>query len=784
MKLQEAIKNIKGISIPGNIEVARTIALKFQILVPELIINNKKDGFQFEIRIIPINELNINLRDEINGTGRYVYFKLDENGTGILASSHQHYLYSFACYLIDYQLDSKVEEFTSGKIVIPSFDWQRITYDYFLTQEGRIQKDFNRQTYIENIARLGFTHLEINGLAFRNALESGPKSKSYPLGETYPMFYTYCPALDQFVSSRLNKGIYPEDYLSANLKYLKENARLAREYGLSPGLLCFEPRSVPEKFFDKYPMLRGARIDHPFRSFKPRYTMTLTHPKVREHYSEMLTKIMEEVPELSYMSIWTNDSGAGFEHTKSLYVGRNGGAYLIREWKDDDEIAKLAGENALRFFKFLRDAGAKINPDFRIITRLESFYGEHDVVWNGLENRLEVEAGSLIQRGWDMPYAHPKYPDSTEINAGTVYHQGFDKAENDKIAELKAKGSAAHFYNCSGPHSMFEPLLGIPYPKLTWQRLRTLYNNNVEYIAHTGGTFPPELVPFNINHEIMRDFQFNPNLDINGCVKYYAIKWANKFADNLIETWELAEEAILGFPNLTPLYSTFGFTWYRLWARPFVPNIEAIPQNERDYYEKFMCTTPHNPNNIDLSRDVLFRVLSPGKCEVDIERIDKNVWGPLDKAINILKLIINSAENKLESDNIILDQYIRLRSLRCWFMTQRNVAAWVVGVYGYMDANNMDAKYMDAKTKTKTNYCNILKDSIEKEIENSVELIRLFDSPVEFMAMAGEGETKLMYGKNLRDNLSRRIDLMQKHIDDEPFIDHNYIERNAGKMIE
>jgi hypothetical protein len=26
-----------------------------------------------------------------------------------------------------------------------------------------------------------------------------------------------------------------------------------------------------------------------------------------------------------------------------------------------------------------------------------------------------------------------------------------------------------------------------------------------------------------------------------------------------------------------PLVSNFGFVWYRLWIRPFVPDIEAIP---------------------------------------------------------------------------------------------------------------------------------------------------------------------------------------------------------------
>jgi hypothetical protein len=155
---------------------------------------------------------------------------------------------------------------------------------------------------------------------------------------------------------------------------------LVVKFGLVPGLFCFEPRSVPEKFFEQYPMLRGARVDHPFRSFQPRYNMTITHPMVQAHYAEMVEQLLIEVPELGFLSVWTNDSGAGFEYTKSLYVGRNGGPYLIREWNDDADIARVAGGNVVQFLRGLRDAGRLRNAAFRVLTRMESFYGEHDTV--------------------------------------------------------------------------------------------------------------------------------------------------------------------------------------------------------------------------------------------------------------------------------------------------------------------------------------------------------------------------------------------------------------------
>ena len=53
------------------------------------------------------------------------------------------------------------------------------------------------------------------------------------------------------------------------------------------------------------------------------------------------------------------------EYTTTLYAGRNGGAYLIREWRKEDAFAKAAGENVLRYYRLLRDAASEINPEFR-----------------------------------------------------------------------------------------------------------------------------------------------------------------------------------------------------------------------------------------------------------------------------------------------------------------------------------------------------------------------------------------------------------------------------------
>jgi hypothetical protein len=177
---------------------------------------------------------------------------------------------------------------------------------------------------------------------------------------------------------------------------------------------------------------------------------------------------------------------------------------------------------------------------------------------------------------------------------------------------------------------------------------------------------------------------------------------------------------------------------------------------------------------VDLSRDVLFRLTTPEKSRLDVERIDRHVWNPLDEAIRILGDIRGDACRRSGNGNVIQDQHIRLLALRSWLMTQRNVAAWIAGVYGYMESNQ------DSEKKKHRDY---LKDMMGKEIENTRQLMEILDSGIEFMAMTDLDETPLIHGDNLKYLLEERIRLMKEHVDDEPFIDHDYMMRRAGELI-
>jgi len=697
---------------------------------------------------------------EIPSGGDWVLINVDENQCLWLLSSKPYYLYTAFSFLVENLADRDQSDLQPWVRPI-SFSVEKSTFDLFLTQYARLLRGLDRERYIREYARLGFSHVEVNALAFPSPYEKGVK------GEFYPDFYTYCPALDQFASSRLNRGIFPQEYLWANLEQLKENSRLALKFGLVPGLLCFEPRSVPESLFEKYPTLRGARVDHPFRSFKPRYNLSIVHPLVQKHYAELLTNLMTEVPELGFLAIWSNDSGAGFEHTKSLYVGRNGGAYLIREWKDDEEIAKAAASNIIQFFRLLRDAGSRINPDFRVITRLESFYGENSYLWPQLEDRIDVEVSSLLVKGWESNYPHPQYRDLKVL--GSALHNSLHEKEKEPMEELGSRNSRSYFYHSFGSHTNHEPLLGIPFPWLTCEKLQAASRLGIPNLAHIGGIHPPDKVPFAVNQEIFRCFQLDSSLDIDKAVFDIALNYAgDEHADDLAKGWKLIEQAIRSFVPLS-IYSHYGVVWQRLLVRPLVPDIGRIPEKKRAYYERFMCTSVHNPNKVDLAKDVLFDLITKEYAQKAFTRIDENVWNPIGSAIELfyrkMDETLNSGDKKAGA--VFQDQYHRARALRCLYATLRNTAVWIYAVHEYLDSTDPGSRAD----------CRRLLDAMMKqEIQNCRELLELWETArVEWMIISDAEETAFIHGENFPQLLKKKIDLMEKHRNDEPFVDPDYM---------
>lgn len=691
-------------------------------------------------------------------TDPWMMFQVTGSNGGILAASQPHLLYHLFSFLTEDWLDRNVGEFKDGEIYTRTFSKIRPTFDAFLNQYYRTTEGFDKEAHFRTLARMGFSHAEVNGLAY-----PVPYEPSVP-GEILQRFYTYCPALDQFVTSELNRGLYKDDYLQANLNNLKDNAALAGKYGLTPGLLSFEPRSVPDEFFQRYPMLRGARVDHPMRSFKPRYNLSIGHPAVLEHYSTLLKNLMRQVPDLGYFAIWSNDSGAGFEYTHSLYVGRNGGGYVIREWKSDEEIEASAAGAMMNYLRVLRDAGREINPEFDVVLRVEPFWKEREHIWGELEDGIRVQASTLQSSGWGMPYEHPRYDDVPEIHT-TALHNAFNDGEGEELKTLREKGSDAEILFAPGILWNHEPLIGLPFPYLVYEKLSDLDAQAVRTLSYLGGPTPENFANFNINQEVVRAFQLDSKMDLDQVLQQKARHWVGeKYADDLVEVWRLADETFRAFPVPVWIYSGWG-NWYRLLIRPLVPDIEAIPEQEREYYENYLLATAHNRNRIDLRHDVGFDLTDVDRAYQSVQRMDENLFPEIDTAISKANELREEVGNA-GAEACAADLYDRLVGWRCWFRNQRNVAAWIAGVHGYLEADS------DAE---RDEHMQTLHDMVLDEIQNTEILLdHWIESETKWMVISDTGETTFTYYKNFGEFLRKKIELMQGREHDKPKIDPDF----------
>ena len=168
MKLSEAFGKTRIIRYkPDSPEVMETVASLFLNKFADVmelkgtLDGNEQDGI-----------FHLGLSEEKAPLG--IFFRFQENGSGALYVKSTCYIYSFVCDLLENRLEDSLERYLEGKHIEPAFDWNRVTYDYFLTQEGRIQKDFNRETYIAELARLGFTHIEVK----RTGISYGIRNRS------------------------------------------------------------------------------------------------------------------------------------------------------------------------------------------------------------------------------------------------------------------------------------------------------------------------------------------------------------------------------------------------------------------------------------------------------------------------------------------------------------------------------------------------------------------------------------------------------------------------------
>ncbi|MBE2187158.1 MAG: hypothetical protein IAE99_10345 [Rhodothermales bacterium] len=693
--------------------------------------------------------------------------RIAADGTGEVSAPTAAMLYAFAHLLANGELTAdQAAALPGGLSLEPVFPFHRPLFDCALTQYQRTARGQTMSGAAEVYARSGFSHFEVNSLAQSLAFEPGVQT------EYYDEFYTYAPGLSQFVDSTLTRGIYPHEYLAANLNRMKKLAAAGRAFGLKPGMCSFEPRTLPEQFFTRYPTLRGARVDHPFRSHIPRYVLAQDHPVAQDHYRQQVRNLMTAVPDLSYLSVWTNDSGAGFEHTASLYVGRNGGPFLIREWRSHEKIAEAAANSASRWLRLVHDAASETNPSFEVVLRMEPFKVEHDYFLEAMGDGVTFEAPSLLVRGYELPYTHPNYPAQSSI-AGTIFHDNLDAEEAPKLAHYRNKGvNPKMTYSVSGG-SNIEPLIGVPFPRQLRRKLDAMRNLGINAISAFGGLMHPEAAPYWPHPDVLRAANLNPDLPVDDVLHAAAARFVGEaHADDLVRLWDLTEDGVTWMPYV-PLYSFFGFVWMRTWVRPLVPDIEAIPREDRLYYERFLVSTFNNPSINDLGRDVLFDLINQEQGASMTKGFDEEALPRIQKALDEANRLVDTTDGQAKA--VFVDLRDRIRALKAWATVQRNTCAWVAAVHGTLALE-------DGQEAERAAFRADLDRMIDLDLENTRELLDLWEtSKTEWMLVSDVSETSFIYGENFGDLLRRKLELTEQYRDRAPRIDRDILWRLEPK---
>jgi hypothetical protein len=193
-----------------------------------------------------------------------------------------------------------------------------------------------------------------------------------------------------------------------------------------------------------------------------------------------------------------------------------------------------------------------------------------------------------------------------------------------------------------------------------------------------------------------------------------------------------------------------------------VPDIEAIPEEDRLYYERFIVSTANNPNINDLGRDVLFELINEESGRRKARQFDENNLPRIDAALDRLDDLVEDAAGT-DAHAVFVDLRDRTRAFRYWATTQRNTCAWVAGVYGFLRTED---------EAEKDEYRAYLQDMIDLDLENARQLLDLWTtSDTEFMLVSDVGETSFIFGENLTEQLLRKIELTEQYRHHDPRID-------------
>lgn len=140
-------------------------------------------------------------------------------------------------------------------------------------------------------------------------------------------YASYNPTPYKFFPDPKIAPFIPEEFVKKNRGLLLAKAEILREYGLGAAFWSYEPNFLPEEFFETYPEMLGARVDHPRRGNHAAFAPCIDVQETQEMFAAMVAELLKNVPQLHTFFFKTNDAGSGMCWADWLYTGPNGPAH-------------------------------------------------------------------------------------------------------------------------------------------------------------------------------------------------------------------------------------------------------------------------------------------------------------------------------------------------------------------------------------------------------------------------------------------------------------------------
>lgn len=607
-------------------------------------------------------------------------------------------------------------------------------FDDFYGGFARAGDDFDLEIHMIDTVRVGVESFEINTLYDDIPIQIREREHK---NDVYPWWCTYSPGLDMFYESKLFRGIHKEKMLEENRSTLLKNARLARAFGLAPVFTTFEPRLIPERFFRKYPELRGARVDYDAYSAVPEYGLDPTHPLVLEHFSEMISQLMEDVPELSIFEVWSQDSCASFPWADCSYMKRNGPLRLLT--KDFHEIV-----NPL--FKTLRDTVAKYNKNTKVNLNLDWVFSD----------REKEELSINLPEGVGLTFSF------ANLSRDNLPYEAKLRELGDEYVQYITNGIGHNW-------KMYAPLVGFPFPRQTFDHLNEVINKGVHNFTLRGGLCTEAYVPKYINNEIIREVKYNPNMDIEKFLREMSVRYTTtkEEADVLYDVWAMCDTFNTEYhaSRYNPetkehvFWTTTLFvsprTLFRKLVWPIVPNRTILTFNETRYYKPNMFFTYDTDPSWD---DMSYFNLVPRTSDSMLMYITKRCNEVLIPMLEEIVGKINSLGNGM--CDYLRDLKDRIECFLCIISSEKSLTYTQLLTHLYLDSEDADEK---AKIRKQ------LRDEMLVEMENLKRFINLLDTSKSILIPTTSGEeTVYMYKTPMSNPLKRKLKIMENHLDDEP----------------